>query len=105
MPGMRLVGVYNRRSQRAYDLCQYVGLTDVVSPPAQQEVDHAIREGKVVATEDAFLLARSSEVDVLVDVTGSVEFGARVAFEAYRHSKDIVLLNAEIDATIGPILQ
>ena len=29
--------------------------------------------GKTVITEDAFLLARSKEIDVLVDVTGSVE--------------------------------
>src|SRR5438477_1732810 len=105
MHGMRLAGVYNRRVQRAFDLCQYCGLKDTAAPTSQEEVDLAIREGKTVATEDAFLLARSSEVDVLVDVTGSVEFGARVAFEAFKHGKDVVLLNAEIDATIGPILQ
>jgi len=104
-PGMRLVGVYNRRAQRAFDLCHYAGVGDVVSPSVKQEVDLAIGEGKVVVTDDAFLLARSSQVDVLVDVTGSVEFGARVAFEAFRYGKDVVLLNAEIDATIGPILQ
>jgi predicted homoserine dehydrogenase-like protein len=104
-PGMRLVGVYNRKPQRVFDLCEYAGVRDVVSPAKQQELDLAIREGKVVATGDAFLLARSSEVDVLVDVTGSVEFGARVAFEAFRHGKDVILLNAEIDATVGPILQ
>src|SRR5262249_32195359 len=33
------------------------------------------------------------------------EFGAHVVMEAFKHGKDIVLLNAEIDATIGPILQ
>ncbi len=104
-PGMSLVGVYNRTLQRALDLCEYAEAGDAVSAAAQHEVDSAIRNGKVVATEDAFLLARSSEVDVLVDVTGSVEFGARVACEAFRHGKDVVLLNAEIDATIGPILQ
>jgi predicted homoserine dehydrogenase-like protein len=104
-PGMRLVGVYNRRPQRAFDLCEYAGVKDVVSPTVQREVDLAIREGKTVATGDAFLLARSSEIDVLVDVTGSVEFGTRVAFEAFKHGKDVVLLNAEIDATIGPIMQ
>jgi predicted homoserine dehydrogenase-like protein len=104
-PGMRLVGVFNRRVQRAFDLCQYVGIGDLANPATQQEVDLAIREGKVVATDDAFLLARSSGVDILVDVTGSVEFGARVALEAFRHKKDVLLLNAEIDATIGPILQ
>jgi predicted homoserine dehydrogenase-like protein len=106
-PGMRLVGVYNRGIQRACDLCRYVGLSDadVESPSTQAEVDLAIREGKTVVAGDALLLARSSEIDVLVDVTGSVEFGARVALEAFKHGKDVVLMNAEIDATIGPILQ
>jgi len=104
-PGMRLVGVYNRRPQRAFELYKYAGVRDVVSPTTQKEADLAMREGIAVATDDAFLLARSPEVDVIVDVTGSVEFGARVALEAFRHKKDVVLMNAEIDATIGPILQ
>ena len=34
---------------------------------------------------------------------GSVEFGAHVVLEAFKHGKDVILLNAEIDATIGPI--
>jgi predicted homoserine dehydrogenase-like protein len=105
MHGMRLVGIYNRRPQRAFDVCQYAGVKDAVSPSTQAEVDLAIREGKVLVTDNAFLLARSSETDVLVDTTGSVEFGTRVALEAFRNGKDVVLLNAEIDATIGPILQ
>jgi predicted homoserine dehydrogenase-like protein len=104
-PGMRLAGVYSRGPQRNLDLCHYAGLADVVSPATQPEADLAIREGKVVSTDDAFLLARSSQIDLLVDVTGSVEFGAQVALEAFRHKKDVVLLNAELDATIGPVLQ
>ena len=104
-PGIRLVGVFNRHIQRAFDMCQYAGASDVAAPTTQQETDLAIREGKVVVTDDAFLLARSSGIDVLVDVTGSVEFGARVVLAAFRYKKDVVLLNAEIDATIGPILQ
>jgi predicted homoserine dehydrogenase-like protein len=104
-PGMRLAGVYNRRPQRASDLFDYAGVKDVASPKTQKEADLAMREGIAVATDDAFLLARSPEVDVIVDVTGSVEFGAQVALEAFRHKKDVVLMNAEIDATIGPILQ
>jgi predicted homoserine dehydrogenase-like protein len=104
-PGMRLVGIFNRRIQRAFDLCQYAGVSDVAAPTTQQETDLAIYEGKVVVTDDAFQLARSSRIDVLVDLTGSVEFGARVVLEAFRYKKDVVLLNAEIDATIGPILQ
>jgi predicted homoserine dehydrogenase-like protein len=104
-PGMRLVGVYNRHPHRAFDLFNYAGVTDIVSPNTQKEADLAMKEGIAIATDDAFLLARSKEVDVIVDVTGSVEFGAQVALEAFRHKKDVVLMNAEIDATIGPILQ
>lgn len=104
-PGMRLVGVYNRHPQKAFELCAYAGLSDVASPATQAEADSAMRSGKIVATNNPFLLARSPEVDVLVDVTGSVEFGAQVTFEAFKHGKDVVMMNAEIDATIGPILQ
>ncbi|MFL5518107.1 MAG: NAD(P)H-dependent oxidoreductase [Gemmatimonadales bacterium] len=104
-PGMRLVGIFNRGTGRAVDLCAYVGITDPATPSTQREVDLAISEGKTVATGDAMTLARSSEVDILVDVTGSVEFGARVALEAFRHGKDVLLMNAEIDATLGPIMQ
>ncbi len=104
-PGMRLVGVFNRRVQRASDLCQYVGLDKVAAATTQHETDLAIRESKVVVTDDALLLARSTGVDVVVDTTGSVEFGAKLALESFRNKKDVILLNAEIDATIGPILQ
>jgi predicted homoserine dehydrogenase-like protein len=104
-PGMRLVGVFNRGTQRAAELCAYAGIADPATPGTQREADLAIREGKTVATGDAMMLARSPEVDILVDVTGSVEFGARVAMEAFRHRKDFLLMNAEIDATIGPIMQ
>ena len=48
------------------------------------------------------LLARSAHIDVLVDVTGSVEFGAQVVLEAFKHGKDVVLMNAEIDAHDRP---
>jgi predicted homoserine dehydrogenase-like protein len=103
--GMRLAGICGRKPQRAFDICAYSGVQDVAAPRTQKDTDLAIREKKVVVTDDALLLARSPEVDVLLDVTGSVDFGCRIAFEAFRHKKDVVLMNAEIDATIGPIMQ
>jgi len=105
VPGMRMVGVYNRHLEKAIHVHTYAGVAHAVAVSTQGQVEDAIRAGKPVVTEDAFLLARSEQVDVLVDVTGSVEFGARVALEAFQHGKHVVLMNAEIDATIGPILQ
>ena len=58
----------------------------------------------MVVTDDPFVLCRAEQIDVLVDLTGSVELGARVVLEAAQNGKHIVLMNAELDATIGPIL-
>ena len=104
-PGMRVAAISNRRVRRAIDVFQYSGFGDVAVAGSQQQLDIAVERSKPVVTEDAMLIARSDLIDVLVDVTGSVEFGARVALEAFRHGKDVVLMNAELDATIGPILQ
>lgn len=102
--GMRLVAMYNRHLPKAINTCRYAGL-EPIEVSTQRELDEAIRSGNIPVTEDAMLLARSEQIDVLVETTGSVEFGARLILEAFRHKKDVVLLNAEIDATIGPILQ
>ncbi len=105
VPGMRMVAAYNRHPQRALEMFAYAGREGAVLASNQDAVEDAIRSGKPAVTEDAFLLARSGQIDVLVDVTGSVEFGARLILEAFRHGKDVVLMNAEVDATIGPMLQ
>ncbi len=105
VPGMRMVGVYNRHLDKAMHVHTYAGVTHAVAVSTQGQLEDAIRAGKPVVTDDALVLARSEQVDVLVDVTGSVEFGARIVLEAFKHGKDVVLMNAEIDATLGPILQ
>jgi predicted homoserine dehydrogenase-like protein len=104
-PGMRVAAISNRRIERAVDVFHYSGFEDVAIAGSQWELNLAVEGSKPVVTEDAMLIARSDVIDVLVDVTGSVEFGARVALEAFKHGKDVVLMNAELDATIGPILQ
>jgi predicted homoserine dehydrogenase-like protein len=104
-PGMRIAAISNRRGARALDVLRYAGFDDARLNDSQAQLDATILDGRPAATEDAMLLARSELIDVLVDVTGSVEFGACVVIEAFKHGKDVVLMNAEIDATIGPILQ
>jgi predicted homoserine dehydrogenase-like protein len=103
--GMRMVAVQNRHLEKAIHVYRYSGSGDIIEARTQEQMEDAIRAGRPAVTEDAMFLARSEQVDVLVDVTGSVEFGASVVLEAFKHGKDVVLMNAELDATIGPILQ
>ena len=104
VPGMRMSAIFNRRPERGVQAFEYAGCGEAVTVSSQSELDDVLRRGQPAVAEDPFLICRSSEIDVVVDVTGSVEFGAQVALEAFAHRKSIVLLNAELDATIGPIL-
>jgi len=104
VPGMRMAAVYNRRPERAFHVYEYAGRKPVAAG-TQEALDAAVRAGTPVVAEDAFAICRSPEIDVVLDVTGSVEFGARVILEAFRHGKSVVLMNAEVDATIGPMLR
>ena len=105
VPGMSMVAIYSRKPQKAIHVLNYSGLENPIEAITQTQLDDAIRDGKPVFTQEVMLLARSERVDLIVDTTGSVEFGAHVLLEAFKHGKDVVLMNAELDATIGPILQ
>jgi len=104
--GMRLSAVYARRPEKGVEAYQYAdpSLTPLVTD-TQTAFDAAIVAGRPVVTDDAMLVCRSEQIDVVLDVTGAVELGAHVALEAFAHAKHVVLMNAELDATLGPILQ
>jgi predicted homoserine dehydrogenase-like protein len=105
VPGMRMAAVYNRHPQRAFDVYRYAGCEGIVSATSQHALDEAIRRGSPAVAEDAMTICRSPEIDVVLDVTGSVEFGAHIILEAFKFGKPVVLMNAEVDATLGPILR
>jgi predicted homoserine dehydrogenase-like protein len=103
--GMRLVAISNRHlggALRAYSEAD-VKETRVVETVAQLE--DAIDRGQHAVTEDAMLLCQAQNIDAVIEVTGAVEFGAHVAVKAIENGKHIVVMNAELDGTIGPILK
>ena len=42
---------------------------------------------------------------MVIEATGEVEFGAHVVTRAIASRKHVVLMNAELDATVGPLLK
>jgi predicted homoserine dehydrogenase-like protein len=102
---MRLVAVANRHLAGAERAYREAGADDPQRVTIHGQLEDAIAQGRYAITEDALLLCRADGIDAVIEVTGSVEFGARVAVEAIRHGKHVVLMNAELDGTIGPILR
>ena len=104
VPGMVLAAIANRTLAGARRAYAEAGIADVVEAASVAEVEAAVDRGRPVVTEDAMLLCRSGNVDVVLDVTGAVEFGARLALEAFAHGKPLVTMNVELDATVGALL-
>ena len=103
--GMRVVAVANRTlagAQRAY---REAGVDAVRVVETAADLEDAIRSGTPAVTEDALLLCRAEGIDAIVEVTGTIEHAARITLEAIAHGKHVVLMNAEVDGTIGPILK
>jgi predicted homoserine dehydrogenase-like protein len=103
--GMRLVAVANRTLAEAERAFHDAGVDAVRSVGSLDELESAVADGVPAATDDVLSVCRCSGVDVVVEATGEVEVGARTAVAAIEHGKHVVLMNAELDATIGPVLK
>jgi predicted homoserine dehydrogenase-like protein len=87
----------------------------VVAGISDINMDNALKAKKAFDEKaslpyDVFLSTNFKEVvnhpnvEVLVDATGVPEVGAKLAMECLMAKKHLVLLNVEIDITIGPLL-
>lgn len=104
-PGMRLVAIANRTVSRARDAYEQAGAEDVVEVESAAALTKAIEAGRPAVTADASLVAAADGVDAIVEVTGAVEEAAHVITRALDHGKHAILMNAELDGTVGPILK
>lgn len=100
-PGMVVTAVHCRDVDKARSALAWAGVTEVDVVTTSAAVDRSARAGRVALTQDVAAVTAADEVDVVVDVTGAVEFGAVAALSAFEHGKHLVLMNAELDATIG----
>ncbi|MEH2133831.1 MAG: Gfo/Idh/MocA family oxidoreductase [Nostoc sp.] len=105
VPGMELVAISNRQIDAAKQAYSEAGIEDIQVVATVSELEDAIANGKYAVTEDAKLLCRAEGIDALIEVTGAVEFGAHIVMEAIAHCKHVIMMNAELDGTIGPILK
>lgn len=105
VPGMRLVAIANRTPEHGRRAFQEAGIKQWNLVDSAHEAEVAISRGLSVLTDDPSVLTQCEAIDVLVEVTGTVEAAARVVLEAFSHGRHVVLVNAELDSLLGPILK
>ena len=105
VPGIRLVAIANRtveHGERAFREAGFNRWEQVSSP---EEAERHIVAGVPVLTDSPFVLTACNAIDLVVEVTGTIEPAATVVLDAFTHRKHVVLVNAELDSLIGPILK
>jgi predicted homoserine dehydrogenase-like protein len=93
-PGMKLVAVSNRNIEQARRAYNEANVQDVAVVETVAQLEDAIAKDRCAITDDAFVLCEAQGIDAIIEVTGAVEFSAQV-----------VMMNAELDGTVGPILK
>jgi len=84
------------------------GISDINIKAAQRAADYynnqAVIKEQILVSNDFRKVIQSSNVEVIVDATGVPEVGANISLETLRSKKHLVLLNVEVDITIGSIM-
>ncbi len=104
-PGIRLSVIANRTMATIEQALSNLEIADYVVVEDETALQAAITAGQLAVTTDPVMAASAPGTDVLVDATGEVEHAARVVLAGIEARKHIVLVNAELDATLGPILK
>jgi predicted homoserine dehydrogenase-like protein len=104
--GVRVVGIANRTVEAARRCYTEAGVPAeaIVQVDSLRQFEEAVAGGKYAVTADPALVCRSLAVDVLIEATGTVEYAARAVLDAMENGKHVIV-NAEIDGTVGPILK
>ena len=105
VPGLRLAAVSNRHLDGARQAYAEAGVEDVRVVETVAQVEDSIARGQYAITDDAMLLCAAEGIDLVLEVTGTVEFAARVVLRAIENRKHVAMMNAELDGTLGPILR
>jgi predicted homoserine dehydrogenase-like protein len=103
--GVEIVAIANRTIERATRIYAENRAEEAPEVSTQSALEDAIARHSPVVTSDPMLLCRAEGVDVVMDATGEVDLGLQVALEAISREKHVVLVNAELDATLGPVLK
>lgn len=99
--GMVVSAIAVRRPEQALRALDDAGVVDAVEVTSLADLNRAIDRGTPAVTQDFRAITQAGAIDVVVDVTGAVEFGCHLALDCFQNGKHLVLMNAEVDATVG----
>lgn len=104
-PGIRLVAIANRTLEHGERAFREAKIGAWRRAESDREAEAAIARGSPVLTDDPSVLTACGAIDLVIEATGTIGPAADVVLSAFDHGKHVVLVNAELDSLLGPILK
>ena len=104
VPGMELSAIGTRSPAKALDIFSRSSSTPAVETDSPDQINECIHRGIPCVTSDPLLVCAGVGIDVILDASGSLETGVQIALSCIEHGKHLILINAELDGTVGPLL-
>jgi predicted homoserine dehydrogenase-like protein len=104
VPGIRLVAIANRTQEHGERAFREANIRGWCRASSVRDAERAIARGLPVLTEDPSVLTACESIDVIVEATGTIDAATAVVLDAIGHRKHVVMVNAELDSLLGPIL-
>src|SRR5919106_3167475 len=82
IPGMRLVAISNRHVEAAKRIYAEAGAKSVTAVDSVSQVEAALERQEYAVTDNPVILCEARGIDAILEVTGSIEFAAKVVLVA-----------------------
>ena len=69
------------------------------------DLEDGIARGLHCVTEDPMVFCEAEGIEAVIEVTGAVEFAVGVVLRAIQNRKHVIVMDAELDGTLGSILK
>ncbi len=105
VPGLRLAAIVNRHLEGARRACTQAGIEQPETVETSAQLARAIADDRPAITQDPAVVLDCPQIDVILEITGSIDYAADIVLRAIGAGKHVVMMNAELDGTVGPILK
>lgn len=105
VPGMTVAALSNRHPKKARLVFERAMVNGAALVSSRARLEENIRQNRPSFTEDPNLVCSADGIDVIIEATGTLEFSSSVCLSAFEHGKPVIIMNAELEATLGPILK
>jgi len=104
-PGMAMSVIVNRTPENARQCYAEAGVSDPIEVSTLSQLTQAIEKNRPAYTDNWEIVSQCGLIDVLIEGTGTIEYAAPIVCSAIDGGQHVVMLNAELDGTVGPELK